>query len=237
MEAALQQFLEAGLAPSTQKVYSAGWNRYLKLTHIFSLACLPVTGKKATLFVISMTASCYGQLAALHFWFVRCRKFLVPDSSTFDPNSQLLLDDVSLDTSASGVDGSLFNGYSFRLGAATSASIAKVSETIIKHLGRWQSYTYQWYIRTPPSDLAHISQQLYHQTAPLTLRIHCICTLFIIRICRTLNYIYVFPLSLCLDYIRYCMFTHCTLPRYRTQLCSAVTFIFNIQLYKPFLLS
>ena len=51
MEAALQQFLEAGLAPSTRKVYTAGWNRYLKFAHTFSLACLPVTSEKATLFV------------------------------------------------------------------------------------------------------------------------------------------------------------------------------------------
>ena len=50
VEAALQQFLEAGLAPSTRKVYTAGWNRYLKFGHTFN-ACLPVTSEKATLFV------------------------------------------------------------------------------------------------------------------------------------------------------------------------------------------
>ena len=152
---------------SQQMALLLRWVRRSQAQSGLQLVRLPITPTlmrriKSTLarHADSMTASCYGQLAALHFWFVRCRKFLVPDSSTFDPNSHLLLDDVSLDTSASGVDGSLFNGYSFRLGAATSASIVKVSETIIKHLGRWQSYTYQWYIRTPPSDLAHISQQL-----------------------------------------------------------------------------
>ena len=51
MEAVLQQFLEVELAPSTRKVYTAGWNRYLKFAHTFSLACLPVTSEKATLFV------------------------------------------------------------------------------------------------------------------------------------------------------------------------------------------
>ena len=47
----MQQFLEAGLAPSTWKVYTAGWNHYIKFVHTFNLACLPVTSKKATLFV------------------------------------------------------------------------------------------------------------------------------------------------------------------------------------------
>ena len=51
MEAALQQFLKAGLAPSTRKVYTAGCNHYLKFAHTFSLACPPLTSEKAMLFV------------------------------------------------------------------------------------------------------------------------------------------------------------------------------------------
>ena len=51
MEAALLQFLEAGLAPATRKVYSAGWNRYSKFAHSFSLEPTPVTSEKAILFV------------------------------------------------------------------------------------------------------------------------------------------------------------------------------------------
>ena len=172
-------------------------------------------------------------MGSLLFGFLRCGEFLVPDSATFDPDTHLSLDDVSLNTSisrcfflltikasktdqgatvalgstgtglcpvdalldylgrrgnlagplfcletgqplqrrsfttqiqqahsASSVDGTLFNGHSFRLGAATSASIAEVSESIIKRLGRGQSSAYQRYIRTPPSDLAHISHSI-----------------------------------------------------------------------------
>lgn len=317
MEAALRQFLEAGLAPSTQKVYAAGWNRYTSFTRSFNLVPTPVTSEKAILFVaflgtqglslstiesylsalrhVRLTSSPSDHCPSLHspqmslllrgirrtqsqpgprlvrlpmtptlmrriksslatqarsygnillwaaccvgfFGFLRCGEFLVPDSATFDPHSHLSLHDISLDTSAScwvimlyiktsktdqfhqgcsvalgstgsdlcpvaalldylavrgkaagplfqlengqplkrrtfttqvqqaltasGVNGSLFNGHSFRIGAATAASAAGVPETTIKLLGRWQSSAYQQYIRTPPSDLAHISRQL-----------------------------------------------------------------------------
>ena len=42
-----------------------------------------------------------------------------------------------------GVSGELFNGHSFRIGAAMSASQAGIPETTIKTLGRWQSMAYQ----------------------------------------------------------------------------------------------
>ena len=61
---------------------------------------------------------------------------------------------------AAGVEGSQFNGHSFRIGAATSASAAGVAETTIKLLGRWESAAYQRYIRPSPEDLAQVSQQL-----------------------------------------------------------------------------
>ena len=43
-----------------------------------------------------------------------------------------------------------YNTHSFRIGTATSAKQAGISDVHIKTLGRWQSDAYQRYIRTPP---------------------------------------------------------------------------------------
>ena len=53
-----------------------------------------------------------------------------------------------------GYNWELFNGHSFRIGAATSAKQAGIPETMIKILGRWQSSTYQGYIRPSAPTLA-----------------------------------------------------------------------------------
>ena len=59
-----------------------------------------------------------------------------------------------------GVVGHHFNGHSFRIGAATSASQAGVPETTIKILGRWSSMAYQQYIRPSTTDLAAVSRYI-----------------------------------------------------------------------------
>ena len=52
VEDAVQQLLEAGLAPSTRKTYAAGWKHYQSFTSAFSLAVFPIIHKKVTLFVV-----------------------------------------------------------------------------------------------------------------------------------------------------------------------------------------
>lgn len=52
VEDAVQQLLEAGLAPSTRKTYAAGWKNYQSFTSAFSLAVFPIIHKKVTLFVV-----------------------------------------------------------------------------------------------------------------------------------------------------------------------------------------
>ena len=67
-----------------------------------------------------------------------------------------------------GLPGKDFNGHSFRIGAATSASQAGVPETTIKILGRWNSLAYQQYIRPSGEQLASVSRTIisHHDTNP-----------------------------------------------------------------------
>ena len=316
MEKSLQQFLEAGLAPSTRKVYIAGWNRYFKFANALNLPPQPISIDKVTLFVAFLgseglaVSTIESYLAALRhyrvvtdpsnmapsfhsphmsvllrgirrtqalkapprvrlpitstllrriksvlaqqhseyqnvltwaacctgfFGFLRCGEFLVPDGAVFCPDIHLSIADVAFQASAqqviylnikvsktdqyrqgstvalgstgadlcpvaalldylalrgksdgplfrhedgspfvrhqftrlvqqalssTGLDGAQFNGHSFRIGAATTASAAGVPDATIKLLGRWKSHVFEAYIRTPPTELAKVSQQL-----------------------------------------------------------------------------
>lgn len=62
--------------------------------------------------------------------------------------------------SQAGVDSTHYSGHSFRVGAATTAARAGMSEAMIKMLGRWESAAYERYVRTPRESLAAISRQL-----------------------------------------------------------------------------
>jgi len=53
-----------------------------------------------------------------------------------------------------------FNTHSFRIGAATSAKQAGMSDSHLKALGRWRSDAYLHYMRLSPEDLAGLSKAL-----------------------------------------------------------------------------
>ena len=82
-------------------------------------------------------------------------------SGTGEPiHRQFFVNKVQQALASAGIPGHLFNGHSFRIGAATTASAVGIPETIIKHLGRWSSAAYQAYIRPAQSSLVGVSQQL-----------------------------------------------------------------------------
>lgn len=61
---------------------------------------------------------------------------------------------------SAGLDVSKYTGHSFRIGAATTALRAGISDAKIKMLGRWESSAYQLYLQTPREELASVSSVL-----------------------------------------------------------------------------
>ena len=59
-----------------------------------------------------------------------------------------------------GTDVKKYSGHSFRIGAATAAAAAGLSDSFIQTLGRWKSSAFTAYIRTPVKDLAAASAML-----------------------------------------------------------------------------
>ena len=58
-----------------------------------------------------------------------------------------------------------YSGHSFRIGAATTAALVGVEDSVVKMLGRWESSAYQRYLRTPRDRLAAISARLVSGTS------------------------------------------------------------------------
>ena len=58
-------------------------------------------------------------------------------------------------------------GHSFRIGAATSAALAEVEDSIVQILGQWQSAAFLRYVRTQTgSNSDHTGQSWKHHPSP-----------------------------------------------------------------------
>ena len=63
-----------------------------------------------------------------------------------------------------GIDPSHYSGHRFRIGGATSASLAGLTDYEIKLLGRWNSDFYQQYTRSPFSCSSIYPARLHKRT-------------------------------------------------------------------------
>ena len=59
-----------------------------------------------------------------------------------------------------GIDLSAYAGYSFRVGAATTAAARDLQDSLIKTLGRWDSSAYTVYNRAQRSTLVSVARSL-----------------------------------------------------------------------------
>ena len=69
---------------------------------------------------------------------------------------------------AAGLPQQQYAGHRFRIGAATTAALAGVEDSMIQTLGRWHSGAFLQYIRTPSETLANLSSVLARRASQNT---------------------------------------------------------------------
>ncbi len=90
--------------------------------------------------------------------------FVFRDGSTL--SRPRLVQSLHQALNSAGVDDSQFSGHSFRIGAATTAAKAGISDSMIQTLGCWKSSAFTLYIRTPPQQLRAVSATLVRPHTP-----------------------------------------------------------------------
>ena len=73
---------------------------------------------------------------------------------------QRLVTEISTALQEVGLDSSPYKGHSFRIGAATAAAKAGLSDSLIQTLGRWKSSAFKLYVRTSKEQICRVASCL-----------------------------------------------------------------------------
>ena len=73
---------------------------------------------------------------------------------------QQLVTELSTALQEVGLDLSPYKGHSFRIGAATAAAKAGLSDCLIQTLGQWKSSTFKLYVRTSKEQICRVASCL-----------------------------------------------------------------------------
>ena len=183
MEENVSLYLGKALAPSTLRSYGTGQRRYIAFCQDANFQLLPLSEHTLCIFVAHLASeglthqTIKSYLSALRHYHImsgRGDPFIgsafpllqyvlrgIKRSPTHAPRQPCLPITPAILWLLKVVWSPLaVSGHSFRIGAATTAALRGVEDSVIKMLGRWESSAYQRYLRTPRKSLAALSARL-----------------------------------------------------------------------------
>ena len=83
-----------------------------------------------------------------------------PEEQTVSSLGAPVSDRLNKTLRSAGIPDKCFTTHSLRIGTATTAKEAGVTDAHVKMLGRWKSEAYLLYVRTPEDSLAKLSKRL-----------------------------------------------------------------------------
>ena len=144
LEKSVRTYFSKGLAPSTQRTYKSAQDWYLKFCTESATAPLPISESQLCSYVSFLANEGLKHRSIKSYLSAICHLQIAEELG--DPFH--------------GISMQREQGYSFRIGAATTAATRGIEDSVIRTLGRWESVAYLQYVCIPREQLFGVSSQL-----------------------------------------------------------------------------